>query len=94
MEHYKAIEAASARMLDAAREQDWEEMLRQQAGCAVLIEQLRSAACGQELTAQERRERSAIMQRILANDAHIRSLTEPWVEQLDALLSGRRRTLH
>jgi len=94
MEYYKAIEAASQRMLDAARVQDWEEMLRQQEGCAVLIEQLRSAARGQELTAHERRERSSIMQRILTNDAHIRTLTEPWVEQLDALLSGRERKLH
>jgi len=94
MEHYKAIEAASRRMLDAAHLQDWEEMLRQQEGCAVLIEQLRSAAREQELTVQERRERSTIMQRILANDAQIRTLTEPWLEQLDALLSGRGGRLH
>ncbi len=34
------------------------------------------------------------MQRILVNDAEIRHLAEPWLEDLDALLAGKRKTLH
>ncbi len=34
------------------------------------------------------------MQRILVNDAEVRQLAEPWLEQLDELLAGRTKTLH
>jgi flagellar protein FliT len=34
------------------------------------------------------------MQRILVNDAEIRHLAEPWLEDLDQMVSGRPRTLH
>ena len=34
------------------------------------------------------------MQRILVNDAEIRTLAEPWLEDLDRMLTGRSRTLH
>ena len=34
------------------------------------------------------------MQRILINDAEIRMLAEPWLEELDHLLAGRPKTLH
>jgi flagellar protein FliT len=34
------------------------------------------------------------MQRILVNDAEIRQLAEPWLEDLDNLLAGRSTTLH
>jgi len=95
MEHYRAIEAASEHMLTAAQCQDWPEMLKQQEVCAVHIEQLRrAAACGEELDATQRSERSQIMQRILANDAQIRHLTEPWMAQIEYLLKGGKNPLH
>jgi flagellar protein FliT len=34
------------------------------------------------------------MQRILVNDAEIRQLAEPWLDDLDALLVGRPKTVH
>ncbi len=34
------------------------------------------------------------MQRILVNDAEVRYLAEPWLEDLDALLGGRPKTVH
>jgi flagellar protein FliT len=34
------------------------------------------------------------MQRILLNDAEIRHLAEPWLEDLDNLLAGKSKTLH
>jgi flagellar protein FliT len=34
------------------------------------------------------------MQRILLNDAEIRHLAEPWLEDLDHLLAGKSKTLH
>ena len=38
--------------------------------------------------------KSRIMQRILVNDAEIRHLAEPWLQDLDDTLAGRRQVLH
>ena len=34
------------------------------------------------------------MQRILVNDAEIRLLAEPWLDDLNELLAGRPTTIH
>ena len=46
------------------------------------------------LAAEEARQKTRIMQRILVNDAEIRQLAEPWLEDLDDLLAGRPKTVH
>ena len=38
--------------------------------------------------------KSRIMQRILVNDAEIRHLAEPWLQDLDEALAARSQTLH
>ena len=38
--------------------------------------------------------KARIMQRILLNDAEIRHLAEPWLEDLDNMMHGRSKTLH
>jgi flagellar protein FliT len=86
---YLAIEAASHQMLEAARAEDWAQVMRFEGACAVLIEQLRQRAQHEDMTAAERREKLRIMQQILRNDAQVRLLTEPWVGELDKLLSQR-----
>ena len=86
---YLAIEAASQQMLEAARAEDWAQVMRFEGACAVLIEQLRQRAQHEDMTAAERREKLRIMQQILRNDAQVRLLTEPWVGELDKLLSQR-----
>jgi flagellar protein FliT len=40
----------------------------------------------------EAKEKSRIMQRILLNDAEIRHLAEPWLEDLDQMMGGNRPT--
>jgi len=62
--------------------------------CALLISQLKRNAAEKQLDADEARLKSRIMQRILVNDAEIRQLAEPWLEDLDNLLAGRPKTLH
>lgn len=94
IECYRAIEASSLQMLDAARSQDWDTVVHHEGVCAVLIEQLRSHARSMELDAQEKVEKSRIMLRILGNDAQVRDLTEPWLAHCDAHLNGPRGFLH
>jgi flagellar protein FliT len=94
IDYYKAIESSSARMLDAARAQDWAEVVRYEGACAVLIEQLRHHAQNAQLSAGLRREKAQIMQRILQNDARIRDLAEPWLSHFEANVEQHPLLLH
>ena len=120
LSYYEAIERASAEMLSAARAGNWDEVVKLEGACVLLISQLKHAAqepsdSGMRAGAQARhtlqaqesakdtakdtakemaKVKSRIMQRILVNDAEIRHLAEPWLQELDDTLSGRRKTLH
>ncbi len=91
---YEAIERASHDMLTAARTGHWDQVVKLEGACAVLISQLRHAARAKDLAPEEAKAKSRIMQRILLNDAEIRHLAEPWLEDLDHLLAGHPKTLH
>jgi len=94
LNYYEAIERASADMLSAARSGDWDQVVKLEGACAVLISQLKHAASAQSLGTEEAQLKSRIMQRILVNDAEIRQLAEPWLEDLDGLLAGRPKSVH
>ena len=87
---YAAIEESSRMMLEAAKVQDWDTMVRFEGSCAVLIDQLRMRAKSEELDAKARTEKTRIMQRILKNDAEIRYLTEPWLAHCELSLEGKK----
>lgn len=94
IDYYKAIEASSRSMLDAARQQDWDQVVRFEGACAVLIEQLRHRARSEQLLPEQRTEKTRIMQRILHNDAQIRYLTEPWLSQVERQFDAPKQMLH
>lgn len=94
LNYYEAIERASQDMLEAARNGDWDTVVKLEGACAVLISQLKNAAADQQLATEERQLKSRIMQRILVNDAEMRVLAEPWLEGLERMMSGARATLH
>lgn len=94
IDYYKAIEDSSRRMLDAAKAEDWEQVVRFEGACAVLIEQLRHRAHSEVLRPEQRIEKTRIMQRILHNDAQIRYLAEPWLAQFDRHADGAQQMLH
>jgi len=94
IDYYKAIEDSSTRMLDAARTEDWDQVVRFEGACAVLIEQLRARANSEQLQPEQRAEKTRIMQRILNNDAQIRYLAEPWLAHCEQNLEGQRQYLH
>lgn len=94
LNYYEAIEQASQSMLQAARDGNWDQVVKLEGACALLISQLKHAAAERPLGPEEAQLKSRIMQRILINDAEIRNLAEPWLEDLDGILAGRAKTLH
>ncbi len=94
LHYYQAIEKASQDMLEAARTGNWDQVLKLEGACALLISQLKQTASGKSLDSDEAQFKSRIMQRILVNDAEIRQLAEPWLDELDDLLAARSKTVH
>jgi flagellar protein FliT len=102
LNYYEAIERASADMLSAARAGRWDEVVKLEGACVLLISQLKhaaqepekEAAANQGQAQEAARIKSRIMQRILVNDAEIRHLAEPWLQDLEDTLAGKRQTLH
>jgi flagellar protein FliT len=90
LDYYKAIESASQRMLEAARSEDWDEIMHLEGTCAVLIAQLRHKSRSLHLAPDERKEKTRIMQRILRTDAEIRVLAEPWLSDLEQLMDAKQ----
>jgi len=94
LSYYHAIEDASHDMLVAARAGNWDEVVKPEGACAMLISQLKHAAVEKPLIREEAQLKSRVMQRILVNDAEIRQLAEPWLDSLDGMLTGHSKTLH
>ena len=92
--YYEAIEKASADMVEAARAGDWEHVIKLEGACVLLISQLKNAARSQALSVEESQLKSRIMRRVLVNDAEIRHLAEPWLEDIEQLMNGKPKTLH
>jgi flagellar protein FliT len=90
IDYYKAIEDSSSRMLEAAKSEDWDGVVRFESTCAVLIEQLRERAKTETLDEKTKCEKSRIMFRILNNDAQIRYLAEPWLDHFEQKFEGQR----
>ncbi|MGC4394875.1 flagellar protein FliT [Hydrogenophaga sp. T2] len=86
IDYYKAIERTSEQMLAAAQSENWDQVVRLEGACAVLIAQLRFKSRETDLAPEERKEKARIMQRILRTDAEIRCLAEPWLNDLEHLL--------
>jgi len=100
LSYYEAIEKASADMLSAARSGNWDEVVKLEGACVLLITRLKQAAQSPTQAATDpvavaaAKAKSRLMQRILVNDAEIRQLAEPWLQELDDTLASRSRTLH
>ncbi len=92
--YYEAIERASADMLTAARGGDWNQVIKIEGACVLLISQLQHASRDTQLNAQERQLKVQIMRRILINDAALRNLAEPWLDDLEDVLAATPRTIH
>ena len=106
LSYYEAIERASVDMLAAARAGNWDTVVKLEGACVLLISRLKHAAQDPEpapasagapsaQALEAAKAKSRIMQRILVNDAEIRHLAEPWLQDLDDTLAGRRnKSLH
>jgi flagellar protein FliT len=86
LDRYEAIAMTSREMVDAARLEDWGEVKRLERDCMRQVRQLKSAARVQSLSPTDQAMRLRLLRSILADDAEIRRLAEPWLVELEHLL--------
>ena len=76
---YKEICALSARMVEAARANDWDQLVSLERNVASLRDGLLGNDDNASLSNQELDLKHGLIQRILDDDAEIRRHTEPWM---------------
>jgi len=80
----------STLMLCAARAGDWEEFTRLKVRAGIAVDEVRALSALVTLSADERRFKLALMQRILINDGQIQELSEPWLKRVARWLTPNR----
>ena len=91
IDYYKAIEDSSAKMLDAARAEDWDEVVRFEGTCAVLIEQLRHKARSEELLPEQRMEKTRILRLVISRFMTRVGTSSAMLSQVNSALAAPRR---
>lgn len=89
---YESMAAISARMVVAARQEDWPAVVQGEDECERLIRELRAMG---DLTPTDpvlRQRKMALIRTILAWDAEIRDLAQPRLAQLEQRLRGQRNS--
>ena len=81
-------------MLAAARDGNWDQVVKLEGACVLLISQLKHAARSSRSRRQETQLKTRIMQRILLNDAEIRTPRRAVARRPRPLLAGRPTMLH
>ena len=90
LSYYESVAEASEVMLAAARRSDWDALIAAEKECARRIEALKSARIPASLGPEADKRRYQLIRAVLAYDAEIRELTQPWMTQLEQLLGAAR----
>jgi len=93
---YEEVAGITDQMLAAARNNDWESLVSLETRCADHINTLKARDQIAPLSLAARQRKVSVIKKILADDNEIRSITEPKLAQLSALISssGTERKLH
>ena len=88
---YEALSAATGRMLSASQARDLPALETAEAECAAQIDRLRQLGDGPQLSPAGRQRKIALIRGLLADDARIRELTEPWMAGLAEAMNQTAR---
>jgi len=92
---YETVAGLTTQMLDAARSGDWDRLVVLESDCNSQVQRLKHGEPVEPLAGPVRQRKVEIIRKILADDREIRNLTEPWMQQLTALMqnAGTERKL-
>ena len=87
LKQYDSIAELSGRMLQAARRNDWDAVVAEEKRCRALVNAIESGGAP-ALSANEQSQKLVIIRKLLADDAEIRNLAQPWLQHLENVLSS------
>lgn len=89
---YNAILTTTGKMLIAAQNCEWDQLTRLEKECRQLTELLIKNDPEPILDEELLQEKVKIIHQILADDAQIKAITEPWLRKLEDMLKTKDRT--
>jgi flagellar protein FliT len=92
---YDCLARTTAHMLSAAQNADWDKLVELEKHCAELVARMSALETEDPLPEDLRKRKAAMIRTVLADDAAIRNITEPWLQQLGSMLgaNGHERRL-
>lgn len=93
---YSKVADITEAMLSAAREGDWDNLIKLESRCAEHVRYLEKNDVNIELSPSSREKKIDFLKTILCYDKEIRNITQPRLAQLAALISntGTQRKLN
>ena len=93
VERYRRMAEASGRMLAAASRDDWDTVCAIEKECAALVAELSTMGDLAPNDPALRQQKLELVKRVLADDAAIRALSQPWLSRLDEMMRGQSNAL-
>lgn len=89
LEDYQSLSGITGQMRDAAANGDWDRLISLEQECRRKAEEIKPRDTV-PANLDERAQKVALIKKILADDADIRSRTELWMEQLARIMKSAR----
>ena len=92
---YETVSTITGEMLLAAQRQDWDQLETLESQCSHQIEIIKTRGPLAPVHGDQREHKISLLQKILHDDRLIRDATQPWLNELQALIhnTGNQRKL-
>ncbi|MEO6976350.1 MAG: flagellar protein FliT [Gallionella sp.] len=88
--NYESLSAITGQMRDAAVQGDWNQLAGLEQRCSQHVAGMKPADAAAGLDEQSRQRKIQLINKILTDDAEIRSRTEVWMGQLQRIMQNSR----
>ena len=87
---YESVARIMHRMLDAAKQQEWDALAEREGNCAQLVQMIKVVESSDPLTEEELARKLSSVKSILMNDREIRNLVSPWMAKLNSMMHSNQ----
>ncbi|MGA7180243.1 MAG: flagellar protein FliT [Thiobacillaceae bacterium] len=91
IDSYESISILTEKMVNAASARDLEGLIELELACRTRVEALKKRKEGVIMDSRDQKQKVEVIKKILADDARIRELTEPWMNSLHSILTANRK---
>lgn len=91
IENYESLSTITSQMREAAAHGEWDKLAELETQCRQRTEAMKAVDVDMPMLSESSRKRKVeLIRKILADDAAIRSHTEPWMAQLQRIMQNSR----